>query len=113
MKPPASKITPREREVLRACAQGQSHKQVALQLGISVHTVKAHLDRSFNSLGVHSVIEAYLEMCRLSSGTEASPAPQPRVLALTTTQKQPPGNLQLVINIHLPPGALPETSPAD
>lgn len=37
------KLSPRQLEILRLVAQGDTVKAVALSLGISVHTVKAHL----------------------------------------------------------------------
>ena len=45
-------LTPREREVLILVGQGMLNKQVARELGISEKTVKAHLGRIFNRLGV-------------------------------------------------------------
>jgi DNA-binding NarL/FixJ family response regulator len=36
-------LTPREREVLALLAQGLANKQVAARLGITEHTVKAHV----------------------------------------------------------------------
>ncbi|MGH2521738.1 MAG: LuxR C-terminal-related transcriptional regulator, partial [Anaerolineales bacterium] len=40
---PLESLTPRETEVLRAVAAGQTNKAIALKLGISEHTVKFHL----------------------------------------------------------------------
>jgi DNA-binding CsgD family transcriptional regulator len=36
-------LTPRERDVLTLMAEGASNKQIARQLGISVHTAKFHV----------------------------------------------------------------------
>ena len=36
-------LTPRERDVLTLMAEGASNKQIANQLGISVHTAKVHV----------------------------------------------------------------------
>ncbi|WP_306468257.1 response regulator transcription factor [Deinococcus alpinitundrae] len=41
--PSASPLTERETEVLRCIADGQSNKEIAAQLGISVSTVKFHI----------------------------------------------------------------------
>ena len=49
---PAAELTPREREVLGALARGKANKQIARELGISEKTVKAHLTRVFESIGV-------------------------------------------------------------
>lgn len=46
--------TERELEVLRAAAQGERNKEIALRLGISERTVKAHLTSVYNKLGVDS-----------------------------------------------------------
>jgi DNA-binding NarL/FixJ family response regulator len=45
-------LTPREREVARLVARGLSNKQVARELGLSSGTVKLHLHRTFQKLGV-------------------------------------------------------------
>lgn len=42
---PEPHITGREREVLRLVAEGASDKAIARELGISINTVHAHLDR--------------------------------------------------------------------
>lgn len=46
-------FTPREREVLGLVAAGLLNKQIARQLSISTATVKAHLTRIYERLGVH------------------------------------------------------------
>ncbi len=50
----ASGLTERELEVLRGVAQGERSKEIALRLGISERTVKAHLASIYNRLGVDS-----------------------------------------------------------
>jgi NarL family two-component system response regulator YdfI len=50
----ATNLTERELEVLRAVAQGERSKEIALRLGISERTVKAHLASIYNRLGVDS-----------------------------------------------------------
>jgi len=47
-------LTDREEEVLRAVANGERSKEVALRLGITERTVKAHLASIYNKLGVDS-----------------------------------------------------------
>jgi two-component system, NarL family, response regulator YdfI len=48
----ASPLTEREREVLRAIAEGNTSRGAAGELGITERTVKAHLTSVFNKLGV-------------------------------------------------------------
>jgi len=47
-------LTDRELEVLKAVAQGARSKEIAVQLGISERTVKAHLASIYEKLGVDS-----------------------------------------------------------
>ncbi len=47
-------LTEREREVLEAVARGERSKEIAVRLGISERTVKAHLASIYNKLGVDS-----------------------------------------------------------
>ncbi len=56
--PLADPLTGREIEVLQRMAQGLANKQVALELGISEHTVKFHLSSLYAKLGVTSRTEA-------------------------------------------------------
>ena len=56
--PPPALLTPREAEILSLIGQGMSNKAVARQLGISVHTVKFHLEALFAKLEATSRAEA-------------------------------------------------------
>jgi NarL family two-component system response regulator YdfI len=47
-------LSERELEVLKGVAQGERSKEIALRLGISERTVKAHLASIYNKLGVDS-----------------------------------------------------------
>ncbi len=47
-------LSEREEEVLQAIARGDRSKEIALQLGISERTVKAHLANIYSKLGVDS-----------------------------------------------------------
>ena len=49
-----SVLTERELEVLKAASRGERSKEIAIHLGISERTVKAHLDSVYNKLGVDS-----------------------------------------------------------
>jgi len=56
----AQPLTDREAEVLRLAAKGQSNRQIANKLGLSVRTVQAHLSNVFNKLKVGSRTEAVI-----------------------------------------------------
>lgn len=64
-----SGLTAREGEVLRLVATGLSNAEVALRLGISVHTIERHLANVYEKWGVHSRVEVILQM--LHRGTES------------------------------------------
>ena len=51
-------LTQRETEVLRLVAKGRDATAIAADLGLSVHTVRTHLQNTLEKLGVHSQIEA-------------------------------------------------------
>lgn len=57
---PAARLSTREREVLTLVARGLANKQIAIQLGISERTVKAHLTAVFTQLGVSDRTQAAL-----------------------------------------------------
>ena len=51
-------MTPREIEVLKRLVAGLSNKQIASELYISVHTVKAHLESIFEKTGTINRVQA-------------------------------------------------------
>lgn len=54
-------LTPREQEVLRWMANGKTYGQIGGILGITERTVREHLDRAANKLGVDSKIQLVTE----------------------------------------------------
>ena len=58
MAPDEFPVTPRETEILTLIGQGFSNKAVARRLGISVHTVKFHIEAMFGKLDATSRAEA-------------------------------------------------------
>ncbi len=63
--PPIEELTPRELQVLRLMAEGQSNKTIARALGISEHTVKFHVNAILGKLNVASRTEAVVHATRL------------------------------------------------
>jgi DNA-binding NarL/FixJ family response regulator len=57
-------ITPREREVLQALAEGLPNKEIAAKLHVSVDTERTHMMNILNKLGVHSRLQALLFAAR-------------------------------------------------
>ena len=53
-----SELTPREMEILRHLAAGQSNKAIARELGITIGTVKLHVRSILRKLQVRSRVEA-------------------------------------------------------
>jgi DNA-binding NarL/FixJ family response regulator len=54
---PQAKPTPREAEIIRLLAGGNTNKQIAAQLGITVRTAETHRAKIMLKLGVHSITE--------------------------------------------------------
>jgi DNA-binding NarL/FixJ family response regulator len=55
---PEAPLSKRESQILQRVAYGSSTKEVASDLGISVHTVKTHLERIFDKLGANDRAQA-------------------------------------------------------
>jgi two-component system response regulator NreC len=55
--PPASELTPREREVLTYIAEGYTNREIAESLVISVKTVDRHRENIMQKLNIHSRVE--------------------------------------------------------
>lgn len=51
----APRVTPREREVLQAIAEGRTNGEIAVMLGISVRTVERHRANILSKLNAHDV----------------------------------------------------------
>jgi DNA-binding NarL/FixJ family response regulator len=51
-------LTPRERDVLRLVCEGLDNKTIAGRLGLSVATVRGHVQNVLEKLGAHSKLEA-------------------------------------------------------
>lgn len=69
----ASRLTPREYDVLQALADGLGSSEIAERLGISRETEHAHMVRIFAKLGVHSRVSALVFALRHNL-VEISPA---------------------------------------
>lgn len=54
-RPSEQPLTPRERDVLRGIARGQTNKEIASDLKISHRTVETHRENIMRKLAVHSV----------------------------------------------------------
>ena len=67
-------LSPREREVIRLIAAGQSSKEIGRALAISPRTVDTYRDRLRDKLGLHSVAEVVLYA--VQCGMLADRAPQ-------------------------------------
>jgi two-component system, NarL family, response regulator LiaR len=59
-RPEREELTPREREVLALIARGMANKRIALELGVSEKTVKAHVGHVLAKLGVTDRTQAAL-----------------------------------------------------
>lgn len=60
----AGKLTPREKQVLRALAEGLDSKDIAQKLHITVETERTHMVNILNKLGVHSRLQALIFAAR-------------------------------------------------
>ncbi len=58
---PKTPLTPREREVMVLGAEGRTNDRIAKRLGISASTVRSHIERILDKLGVRSRAEAVTE----------------------------------------------------
>lgn len=67
----APSLTDRERRVLVLLGEGLAPKQIARQLGISVHTARGHVKAILAKLRCHSALEAVVTAQRLGLLAEA------------------------------------------
>jgi DNA-binding NarL/FixJ family response regulator len=62
--PHIQKLTPREREIVRAIAHGRTNREVAENLGLSEQTVKNQLSVVFQKLHVKNRLELAVYVMR-------------------------------------------------
>ena len=60
-----SRLTSRERDVLRLIARGYTYAGTAQRLGLSAHTVASHIKKIYRKLGVHSAGAAVMRALKL------------------------------------------------
>jgi DNA-binding NarL/FixJ family response regulator len=58
------KLTPREKQVLQALAEGLDSKDIAEKLHITIETERTHMVNILNKLGVHSRLQALVFAAR-------------------------------------------------
>ncbi len=58
------RLTPREKEVLQALAEGLDSKEIAAKLRVTVETERTHMVNILNKLGVHSRLQALVFAAR-------------------------------------------------
>ena len=56
--PASDRLSPRELEVLRLVAAGESNSQIARRLGLSTHTVERHVANLYRKIGARGRADA-------------------------------------------------------
>lgn len=78
-------LTERELQVVQCAARGKTNRVIAMELGLSEHTVKNYLSRAFEKLGVSSRIELLFYLT-LRGHTFSPAAPEERSFAITAAK---------------------------
>jgi DNA-binding NarL/FixJ family response regulator len=73
--PSTAGLTTRERDVLQLVGEGLSNRMIARRLGIAEKTVKTHLTRVFNAIGVTDRVQAALWWERHGDRGDGPPPP--------------------------------------
>ena len=58
------RLTPRELEILQLLSDGRSPDDIAVELGVSRHTLRTHVQNVLMKLGVHSKLDAIVAAIR-------------------------------------------------
>ncbi|HEY4844719.1 MAG TPA: LuxR C-terminal-related transcriptional regulator [Candidatus Dormibacteraeota bacterium] len=62
-------FSPRQAEIVALIAGGLEDKEIARQLGVSVTTVRTHLQRLYRNIGVHNRSVATVKWLELEEST--------------------------------------------
>jgi len=73
----ATRLTPREADVLRLIASGCTYELAAERLGVSPHTVGSHVKNTYRKLGVRSGAAAVMRAVQLRLIGEAPQGEDP------------------------------------
>jgi DNA-binding NarL/FixJ family response regulator len=69
-------LTAREREILEYATDGLNREEIAGELGLSVNTVRTHIQHILGKLGVHTTLEAVALVLRERSRGHDLPGPR-------------------------------------
>ena len=53
-------LTKREKETLCLIIKGLSNEEIAKELVVSIHTIKAHIESIYRKFGVHNKVQAVI-----------------------------------------------------
>jgi DNA-binding NarL/FixJ family response regulator len=73
-----SRLTKREAAAVRLAVEGLSNREIAVQLGLTEHTVKNYLFRVFDKLGISNRVELVLSCLRQEEDTHDEPGEENR-----------------------------------
>jgi DNA-binding NarL/FixJ family response regulator len=73
--PVTGTLSPRQLEIIRLIANGQSDKEIAKRLGISVTTVRTHLQRLYRDCSLRNRAEAVGLLWRMTMLSNSPRAP--------------------------------------
>jgi two-component system nitrate/nitrite response regulator NarL len=86
---PLSALTPRETEVLRRIAAGQSTKMMAREMSVTTETLRTYVKNVLGKLGAHSRLEAAALASRAGPpGPDEPEGDQPLLAALTPRERE-------------------------
>ncbi len=63
-RPPDPPLSERQLEILRLVAQGYSNREIAVNVMLSEHTVKSHIQEILRKLGLRNRVEAAIHATR-------------------------------------------------
>jgi two-component system, NarL family, nitrate/nitrite response regulator NarL len=78
---PASRLTPRERQVLAMVVAGHSNREIARQWAVSEETIKHHLTRMFDKIGAANRVELAMIATRDRLLDQPQTTPRPASMA--------------------------------